>query len=240
MKTKIEPWLYGLDEFSLDMKKLTKLGTLPITVRIHFKYPNASKLFSLSPSERKQKIEEWYKKVYSVVIRKLPTKIIEPFKPANKKESPRGVTAVLEAKKFHSLLKIPNLEFISIDKIPGYKRKKPVKVEVDQWFAVQARFAIQIEGQTKGIQTYEDRILLVKATSSNKAEKKLLREFKEYSKPYLNSDGYMVRWMFEKVLDTYRLFDDEILEEGTEVFSVMKNRKMKPEYQWLPKGVYSD
>jgi hypothetical protein len=240
MKTKIETRLHGLDEFGLDIKKLTKLGTLPITVRIHFKYLNASKLFSLPPSERKQRIETWYKDVYFDVIRKLPAPKIEPFKATNKKESPRGIVAILEAKKFHSLLKIPNLEFISIDKIPGYKRRKPVRVEVDQWFAVQARFAIQIEGQTKGMQTYEDRILLVKATSANKAEKKLLREFKEYSKPYLNSDGYMVRWMFEKVLDTYRLFDDEILGEGTEVFSVMKNRKMKPEYQWLPKGTSSE
>ena len=240
MKTNHDIRIYGLDEFGLDIKKLAALGTLPVSVRIHFKYINEAKLFPLLPAERKQRIEAWYEKVYSEVIRKLPTKVFEPLKPAKKKESPRGISATIEAKKFSSLLKVPNISSIFIEKIPGYKRKKPAKAKTNQWFAVQARFAIQIEGQTKGMQTYEDRILLVKAISANNAEKKLLREFKAYSKSYLNSDGYMVRWVFEKVLDTYHLFDDEILDEGTEVFSVLKSRKMKPEYQWLPKGASSD
>jgi hypothetical protein len=234
MKTKLKPQLYGLEEFDLDIEKLTGLGALPVTVWIHFKHLNESKLFPLSPSERKEGIEAWYRKVYIEVTRNLTAQKIELLKTASKKESPRGITAIVEAKKFHSLLKVHNIASVVVEKIAGYKRKKPVRVEVDEWFAVQARFAIQIEGQTRGIQTYEDRITLVKATSADKAEKKLLREFKEQGRPYLNSDGYRVRWAFEKVLDTYRLFDDEILAEGTEVFSVMKDRRMKPEYEWHP------
>ncbi|MFN8411967.1 MAG: DUF4288 domain-containing protein [Anaerolineales bacterium] len=207
------------------------LGGLPISVQIHFKHINEAKLFSLLPAERKQRIEAWYEKIYSKAIRKLPTKTFKPLKPAKRNESPRGISATIEAKKFRSLLKAPNISSIFIEKIPGYKRKKTAKVKVDQWFTVQARFAFQIEGQTKGMQTYEERFLLVKAISSQNAEKKLLREFKAYSKPCLNSDGYMVRWIFEKVLDTYHLFDDEIFEEGTEVFSILKSRKMKANYQ---------
>jgi hypothetical protein len=234
MKTKLKPQLYGLEEFNLDLEKLTVLGDLPVTVWIHFKHLDESKFFALPPSERKERIKAWYGKVYTEVIHKLSAQKIEVVKTANKKEGPYGITAIVEAKKFPLLLNVRNITSVVIEKIAGYKRKKPAKVKVNEWFAVQARFAIQIEGQTRGIQTYEDRILLVKAASADQAEKKLLREFREYGKPYLNSDGYMVRWAFEKVLDNYRLFEDEILAEGTEVFSVMKDRKMKPEYQWLP------
>lgn len=105
----------------------------------------------------------------------------------------------------------------------------------NKWFAVRARFAIQIESQTKGMQTYEERIILIKSKTEDKAKKQLLKEFNNYGKPYLNSDGYMVRWQFEKFIDIYWVFDDEINKQGkqgAEVFSVLKNRRMKPEYQW--------
>jgi hypothetical protein len=87
------------------------------------------------------------------------------------------------------------------------KKKKPTK---ESWFAVHARFAIQLEAQNSGLQTYEDRILLVKAAHSDDAVKKLQPEFKKYGRPYLNFDGFMVRWAFERVLSTQQLYDAEI------------------------------
>ncbi len=95
------------------------------------------------------------------------------------------------------------------------------------WFAVQARFALQVEGQTKGMQIYEGRIVLLKASNSDAARRKLGRNIKEYGQPYLNSKGYMVRWAFEKILDNYELLADNIEPDGTKVFSVLSARRLK-------------
>jgi len=42
----------------------------------------------------------------------------------------------------------------------------------------------------------------------------------------------MVRWAFERILDVYDLYDEEFNPEGTEVASVLKKRRMKPEFEW--------
>jgi hypothetical protein len=98
------------------------------------------------------------------------------------------------------------------------------------------RFAIQMEGQTTGLQDYEDRIVMVKARSSEDAENKLQPEFKQYGTPYLNPHGFMARWAFERVLDVYEIWDEEIDPRGVEVFSVLAQRRMKPEHAWKTKG----
>ncbi|MBL8097666.1 MAG: DUF4288 domain-containing protein [Anaerolineales bacterium] len=228
--------LYGLDSYGITIAQLIKLGDCPITVKFHFKYIiKEEKLFSLPPSRRNEKIKEWYINLSAKFKKKLIAKQINCEIHHTPKNPTVFGTSNLKAHQILFFLNDANLQFVSIVKIKGLKRKRiPVPI-TNKWFAVQARFAIQIEGQTKGMQTYEERIVLIKSQTEDKAKKQLLKEFNNYGKPYLNSDGYMVRWQFERFLDIYWVFDDEINKQGkqgAEIFSVLKNRKMKPEYQW--------
>lgn len=222
--------IYGLEEFGLNLKKLVALGARPVRLHVYFRYTvDEAKLFSLTPAERKQKVEQADRKSFLAVQRQWPTR---KFECIGKKNSPYGIKGIVEAKKVLALQEVSQLAGIWIDTIPGYKRRPKQKERARQrWFAVQARFAVQIEEQTTGRQTYEDRIVLVKAVSADQAQKKLKRSFEEYGRPYLNRDGYMVRWIFENILNIYELLEDKIDPKGTEVFSVLGGRRLKPEHR---------
>jgi hypothetical protein len=85
---------------------------------------------------------------------------------------------------------------------------------------------------TKGMQRYEDRIVLVRAMDSDDAVAKLRKPFAAYAEPYLNPQGFMVRWALEKVLDVHSTYERRIDPAGTEVFSQLKWRRMRPEQAW--------
>jgi hypothetical protein len=74
--------------------------------------------------------------------------------------------------------------------------------------------------------------VIVRAISLEDAEKKVQPEFQQYGTPYLNSHGFMVRWAYERILDVYEIIDEKIDTPGTEIFSVLARRRMKPEYRW--------
>ncbi len=143
------------------------------------------------------------------------------------------------AKSVAELSKLPNVGSVWVRKIQGLRRRRQSTAQLE-WFAVWGRVAIQVEGQVSGYQTVEDRVLLVKASSERDAKRRLVKEWKSYAEPYLNSEGYMVRWLLEEVLDVYALMDEEIDENGTEVYSRLRNRRMRPEYQWHPRGDKAD
>jgi hypothetical protein len=151
---------------------------------------------------------------------------VKHFKQLGSQERPSGICGRVAAKQVRALRRLPHIAYVWIETIPGLKRKKLPATQ--RWFAVQARFAIQIEGQTKGRQSYEDRIVIVKATSAKEAQRKLRRNFKDYERPYLNPEGYMVKWVFESILDIYELMDTTIDPNGTEVFSRFGGRRLKP------------
>ncbi|GAA4024197.1 hypothetical protein GCM10022409_05190 [Hymenobacter glaciei] len=115
-------------------------------------------------------------------------------------------------------------------------RKKPAATKC--FWSIKARFAIQIENVTGGLQTYEDRILLVKAADEEEAHRKLLPSFASYAEPYLSSAGLLVRWQFEEFLDAYETdvssLDAFLRDEGVEVFSELGTRKRKAGYEWRP------
>jgi hypothetical protein len=224
--------IYGLDDFGINLRTLTSFGDRMIKLHVYFRYVKEARLFPLSPAERKAKIDEWYRNSFVAAQRHWPS---EQFELLGTQHCPRGIRGSVIAAKVRALRSIPQIADIWIETVPGLKRKKAPAT--NHWFAVQARFAIQVEEQKRGMQGYEDRIVIVKAPTSDKARGKLQRGFKEYGRPYLNSDGYMVRWAFESVLDIYELVADKIDPEGTEVFSVLSGRRLQPKYKWLSKSV---
>jgi hypothetical protein len=53
-----------------------------------------------------------------------------------------------------------------------------------------------------------------------------------YERPYLNPDGEIVRWHFERVVDVYDTFEESLSGESVEVFSSLRRRRMRPEFVW--------
>ncbi|MEO7001933.1 MAG: DUF4288 domain-containing protein [Ktedonobacterales bacterium] len=120
----------------------------------------------------------------------------------------------------------------------GAQERTPRKRERTkrEWFAVHARFAIQVESDTEGMQTYEDRIILLKATSFEDTGRRFHTspEVVNYNWPYLNSDYQLVRWQFERILDIYEtsISHDGFTPTGVEVYSTLRRRHLRREYVW--------
>jgi hypothetical protein len=222
--------IHWLDEFGLSLDQLTSLGSLRVKLHVDLRHINEGSLFRFKPSQRVRKLKEHYE---SLLLRVKSSWHDAPIQISWIRRQPRGFSASIEARHVSRLLRMPEIERIWLDEIPGRKRR-PLKPKA-RWFAVQARFAIQVEGQTSGFQSYEDRIVMVKAISFEAAKRRVQPGFEEYGTPYLNPHGSMVRWRFERFLDGYEIGDEEIDPKGVEVFSVLKQRRMKPESAWKPK-----
>jgi hypothetical protein len=222
-----KPSIYGLDEFGLSMAQLTSLGSAKIKLHVSLRHVNEKALFKLPPSQRLEKMKRYYELLLSRVKRNWRD---GPLDISWIRRQPRGFSASVEAKRVSRLLRMPEIDSIWLHEIPGRERVSAKPKE--RWFAVKARFAIQVEGQTMGLQSYEDRIVIVQAASFEEAKRKLQPEFRQYATPYLNPRGLMVRWSFERVLDGYEIADEEIDPRGVEVFSALAQRRMKPEFAW--------
>lgn len=222
-----KPPVYGLSDFGLNLNQLTALGRLKVKLHVCLRHVNERSLFRLKPSQRVERI----RRHYTSLLSRLRMRWADgPIQISWIRRQPRGFVASVEARRICHLLRMPEVGDIWLDEIPSRKRRR--KQPKKRWFAVQARFAIQVEGQTTGLQSYEDRIVMVRAFGFEDAEDRLQPEFKKYGRPYLNAHGCMVRWKFERVLDVYEIGDETIDPRGMEVFSVLARRRMKPEFAW--------
>ena len=75
---------------------------------------------------------------------------------------------------------------------------------------------------------------MVLARSEKEAQKKAMREFREYESPRLTVTGHFFRWGFEQILDIIDIGWDTIDPDGTEVYSELRKRRMKPKFEWHP------
>jgi hypothetical protein len=201
-----------------------------IKLIIQITQPELDKIINLTPKERL----EYQKERVSKFANKLGNKLnIEVSLTKTKKYEIPRIICVMNSRDLLKLKTLKEINFIAIEKIEGIKKIKIVEKKTLNWFAVNARFAVQIENQTKGYQSYEDRIILVKAYNHKDALKRLQKEFREYSAPYLNMYYELVRWKFEKILRIYEPLLEQFDEKGCEVYSSISNRKLKAEHQWI-------
>jgi hypothetical protein len=124
---------------------------------------------------------------------------------------------------------------VHVVRVTGFRRQ-PSRIPSLSWYCVRALVAIRVEGATSGMQNTEDRFVLVRASSLEDAKKRLSRKWREYATPYLNSDGQMVSWSLDKIVDIYDIVEAEIDAGGTEVYSKLGRRRMRPTYVWRPKS----
>jgi hypothetical protein len=137
------------------------------------------------------------------------------------------------------LIKLESLDldcigYVSIKKIDKAKEKKAKPTQ--NFYCVKMTVAIEIEGKNKGLQTIEERFVLIKAKSFDDAYDKLEAKKGNYGEPYLNSSGELVRWKIERFDDCYitdiHNFKDLNDPDGVEVYSKLKTRRLTKERTW--------
>ena len=170
------PKIYNLEDFGLDIDRLLALGKRKVNLRAYIRYPREASLFPLSPQERKEKIDQRLRARLQPVKKRWPAK---KFKIIGTEIRPSGIEGEVEAQDIPEILKINEIAHICVEAVQGRKRN----IRIDKglhWFAIKAGFAIQVEGEKRRRQTYEERIVILKAKSFEDAERRVL---KECSKP---------------------------------------------------------
>jgi hypothetical protein len=129
----------------------------------------------------------------------------------------------------------PAVQSVYVTRVAGYRRRRSPATQLT-WYCVRALVVIRIERSTAGLQATEDRFILVRASSFEDSKKRLKQQWEDYAAPYLNSDGQLVSWSLDKVMDVYDTGETEIDPAGTEVYSKLGQRRMRSEYVWHPKS----
>lgn len=215
-------------------------GETKMTVRIIIDYPSNiktpdKKVMAMTPTQRSKIINDHIIKHTNPVIRKFKLtdyKWIKPDKHLHGIELKTTLDVYKKLKKVKTII-------VHISRISGGK-KIIKKREGGIWggfFCVKVTIAIQIEKAKKGMQTWEERYILIKAKSFDDAFNKVEKNAKNYtSGPYINPYGQLVRWKIESYDDCYHtsIYNPKQLndEEGVEVFSTLKLRKMTKDRYW--------
>lgn len=188
----------------------------------------------ISPVKRKEIISKWYRQAYASVKKGLKLKKISIVTGTLKE--PRMVRVHIPLKEIFLLIAKSYVKNITIIDIEGVIRKTVRETAPIMLFVVKARFGILIEGPTKGHQQYEDRMVLIKARHEEEAENKAYALLSVSEKPYLNSDKRYVWYKFETILDVcpcYTISPKAKVDEGLEIYSERRFRKISPQTTWL-------
>lgn len=214
----LDDWIF--DKAVPDSERMTQVG-------IHLLYPDTKVWFDLTPPERKARINLDQSEKFQKLI---DLKLSHQYTVIGEKRNPRGIKIKIT---YTKLQDIANFDFIgtihieSIDYATKIKSKPTLR-----FFCVKMTVAVEVEGHVKGMQTIEDRFVIIKAKSSDDAYNKLEKKKDDYAEPYLNSDGGLVRWKIESFDDCYETYiqtsDDFNKPEGVEVYSKLRGRRIKP------------
>lgn len=90
------------------------------------------------------------------------------------------------------------------------------------WFGVRVVVEIQVGDDPPGRRKYEDRVIVVRASSETLARRKAERLTRRDGESYRNFRGERVVWRFKDVVDSHMVLDDDIA-DGTEVYSAFMN-----------------
>jgi hypothetical protein len=219
----------GLGDFGLTLAALVRLGPRPVRLSIQLAGETAAKLWDLRPKQRDATLRKTLARQLDQMRRDFPA--IE-FVSRGKDKPSWTIDAVVPANKIGLLAGKRYVKDVMLDAIEG--RRTRFRRSGLGWFCVWGVIAIQVEGQANGFLDLEDRLVLVKANDPDDAQRRLQRMWTRYADPYLNPNGYLVRWQLISIRDVYALFDHTIDPRGTEVYSKLRRVRMRPEYRWRP------
>ena len=204
-------------------------------VSVFAAYPKLSPpLLALAPPERRQFITQ---KVQEAIEAVLETKKLSHWKllrsggPGSRCYGVHGEIKVVD---ISALASLSGVEYVRVEATNGRNKRLSRPRRKPSFFCVKMTVAVQIEGRKKGMQDYEERYVLYKGYSEAEAIQKAELAAPAYQKPYLNSDGLLVRWKVESIDSAYEVVTEANTKdfEGAEVFSVLKTRKLNANRVW--------
>lgn len=242
MKRDTKPYVGGLERFGLNAQSFRRLGGRKVHAYLHLgTYDVTPAVRRLQPSKRlaylSERVERWIERLRrlypELVFRVLGAKVGRISIKPSRKLLPGTLEVQCSARLLLKIAGTAGVRSVYIAKINGFRSRRSPRSPLE-WYCVRALVVIRVERATSGQQSIEDRFVLVRASSFEDAKRRLRREWKEYAAPYLNSDGCMVSWELDRVTDVYETGETEINPAGTEVYSKLSGRRMRPEYIWRP------
>lgn len=232
----------GLENLKLTESSFRRLGTREVLAFVHLRsYDVTPEVQRLPPSQRSAYLAARVDRWVAGLRRRYPGLSLRT---ADGKLSDRGARRLSHLP--HSLsFRGPAREIVAIAGSAGVRsvhvvriaghRRRPSPSSPLAWYCVRALVVIRVEQAKAGMQNTEDRFVVVRASSFEDAKKRLRKQWREYATPYLNSEGQMVSWSLDKVIDVYNTDETELDPAGAEVYSKLGQRRMRPEYVWRPK-----
>lgn len=222
--------LTGIEQFGLSLSAFRRLGDREVGVKVHLR------AFEVTRAVVRRSADQRYAFLRAQAQRWLAN--LRSRFPGSQwtvtsqsRDIPIEVTGRIAAARVRDLGSQPGVRLIYVSQIPGHRRR-PHQRRSLQWFCVRGCVAIQIEGETRGMQTVEDRFMLVRGASPRDAEERLRGQWRRYAEPYLNPHGQLVRWKLEAVTDVYQIAEEVLDPGGTEVYSKLGRRRLRPEFAW--------
>jgi hypothetical protein len=231
----------GLDAFGLTEAALTALGSKEVLLRINLRtYDVTSGVRNCAPEHRHSYLSDRAARWIKALRRRHPNltfRVIDEEKSVrtvNRKRVflPHSLEVRCLARHVRTIARAQGVGSVHLERVKGRRRRQRQTGSQLDWFCVRGLVAVRVEGQLSGMQTVEDRFLLVRAMTRHDAERKLEREWREYSVPYLNRFGFLVSWTLEKVVDVYEVVQEHLDPDGMEVYSSLNQRRLRPEHVW--------
>jgi len=234
--------LEGLQNFKLTHASFRRLGDRKVLAHVDLgTYDVTPAVRKLPPSKRfaylASRVNRWIHRLYSrhprLSFRQKQDKVSHRI-PRRRRWSELPDTIVVRgaAREVLGLRGTAGVSSVYIARVAGCRRRLPRSPLV--WYCVRAFVVIRVEREKSGMQMTEDRFILVRASSSADAEKRLKQVWRKYATPYLNSEGKIVSSSLDRVVDVYDTGETEIDPTGTEVYSKLGERRMRPKYVWRP------
>jgi len=232
----------GLERFGLNEGSFRRLGSRKVLACVHLRtYDVTPAVRRLTPSKRiaymTARVDRWIESMYRHNPElSFQAKVGKPSGGGLRRWSQLPSSLVIRgpARGVSALSRSTGVRLVSITRVAGRRRRRPPKPALE-WYCVRALVVIRVEGEKSGMQTTEDRFMLVRASYFEDAKKRLRRHWREYARPYLNAKGQMVSWQFDQVVDIYWIGQTNIDPTGSEVYSKLGQRRMRPKYVWRPK-----
>lgn len=232
----------GLERFKLTEASFRRLSTVKTWADVNLRtYDLTPAVWKVPPVQRHNyliaRANRWIASLrrsfseltFAARYGKLPDKI------RRRSDLPSSLKVCGPARAIVGLAGAPGVRTVHVVRVLGFHRRSSPTSSLS-WYCVRALVAIRVERATLGMQGIEDRFVLVRARSFDDAKKRLRRKWREYATPYLNSDGQAVSWSLDEVIDVYYISEVEIDATGTEVYSRLSRRRMRPSHVWRPKS----
>ncbi|MBI1949058.1 MAG: DUF4288 domain-containing protein [Deltaproteobacteria bacterium] len=223
--------IQGARAFGLSTVQLLRLGTAPVHVTVDFYEPKVPLDPTLSIAQRAAVFEVRHMARLSETLAFWPG--LRGPRVVAYEGRPSHLTGTLSAGQLRALAALP-VTHITVDKINGRPAPRS-RASRTRLYSIRCRLVRQIEGQSRGLQVCEERIVLVRATSEERARDKLWKSEQD-DDGYLHDDGVGERWLLEEILDVCEPFIYALNDDIIEVYYRLFDRRITKDRAWSPRS----